>query len=57
MKSVPFSVEVDGLNDLGLEKINPMTVRYLDVYSGMVSTQLLDMCLTAGTMIYSIDIK
>lgn len=57
MKSGPFSVAVDGSNDSGLEKMNPMTVRYFDVDSRMVSTQLLDMCLTSGTIIYTIDIK
>ena len=54
MKSGPFSVAVDGSNDSGLEKMNPMTVRYFDRDSGMVSTQLLDMCLTTGTIIYTV---
>ena len=52
MKSGPFSVAVHGLNDSGLEKMNPMTVRYFDVDSRMVSTQLLGRCLTSDTIIF-----
>ncbi len=48
MLSRPFSIAIDGSNDSGLEKMNPMTVRLFDADSGMVTTQLLDMCLTTG---------
>lgn len=34
MKVLPFSVAVDGSNDTGLEKMNPMTVRLYDVNRG-----------------------
>lgn len=48
MVSRPFSIAIDGSNDSGLEKMNPMTVRLFDSDRGMVTTQLLDMCLTTG---------
>ena len=44
----PFSIIVDGSNDTGLEKMNSMTVRLFDTDLGIVTTQLLDMCLTSG---------
>lgn len=46
IKSAPFSLAIDGSNDSGLEKMNPMTIRYFD--ARRVKTQLLDMCLTSG---------
>ena len=49
MKIQPFSVAVDGSNDTGLEKMNPMTVRLYDVNQGSIVTRFLDMCLTKGT--------
>ena len=48
MKSRPFSIAIDGSNDSGLEKINPLTVRFFDEQRGLVVTQLFDMCLTTG---------
>ena len=48
MKNKPFAVAVDGSNDTGLEKMNPMTVRLFDDTRGEVVTQFLDMCLTSG---------
>ena len=47
MLEEPFSLATDGSNDSGLQKMNPLTVRYFDVNRGRVSTQLLDMCLTS----------
>ena len=48
IKSQPFSIAIDGSNDSGLEKMNPLTVRFFDISRGLVITQLLDMCLTSG---------
>ena len=48
LRQQPFSVAVNGSNDCGLEKLNPLTVRYFDTTKGKVVTQLLDMCLTKG---------
>ena len=48
MQIQPYSIAVDGSNDSGLEKMNPMTVRLYDVNNGKVVTQFLDMCLTKG---------
>lgn len=48
MKSQPFSIAVDGSNDNGLEKMNPMTVRLYDANHGKIVTRFLDMCLTKG---------
>ena len=38
----PFSLAIDGSNDTGLKKMNPMTVRFFDVTKGKVVTHLLD---------------
>lgn len=46
IKSAPFSLAIDGSNDAGLEKMNPMTIRYFE--SRRVKTELLDTCLTSG---------
>ena len=48
MKSSPFSIAIDGSNDTGLEKMNPMVVRLFDIECRRVTAQLLDMCLTSG---------
>ena len=47
MKNKPFVIAVDGSNDMGLEKMNPMTVHHFDETQDVV-TQFLDMCLTSG---------
>lgn len=51
MRTQAFSIAVDGSNDSGLEKMNPMTVRLYDVNHGKVVTQFLDMCLTKGLLL------
>ena len=48
MKANPFSLLVDGSNDKGLEKLNPLTVKIFDAQNRQVCTQLLDMCTTSG---------
>lgn len=48
MQSQQFSIAVDGSNDSGLNKMNPMTVRIFDINERMVVTRFLDMCLTKG---------
>lgn len=48
MKANPFSLLVDGSNDTGLEKLNPLTVRIFDINRRQVVTHLLDMCTTSG---------
>ena len=57
MKIHPFSVSVDGSNDTGLEKMNPMTIRIYDVNDGKIVTKFLDMCPTSSSTaeaIYSV---
>eukprot|EP00118_Oscarella_pearsei_P009420 m.54316 g.54316 ORF g.54316 m.54316 type:complete len:171 (+) comp34346_c0_seq6:639-1151(+) len=50
MKNAPFSLVIDGSNDNGLQKMNPVTVRIFDSKElHCVTTKFLDMCLTAGT--------
>jgi hypothetical protein len=49
MRSVPFSLAIDGSSDNDLSKMNPLTVRIFDVSRGRVVTELLDMCLTSGS--------
>lgn len=48
MKVNPYGLLVDGSNDTGIEKLNPLTVRLLDMKKMQVITQLLDMCTTSG---------
>ena len=49
MKAHPFSICIDGSNDSGLEKMNPITVRIYDVNSSKVVTRFLDMCASASS--------
>ena len=44
----PFSLLVDGSNDTGVEKLNPLTVKRFDNSKRQVTTCLLDMCTTTG---------
>ena len=48
MKVNPFSLLIDGSNDTGLEKLNPLTVKIFDESTNKVITELLDMCTTTG---------
>jgi len=50
LKKQPFAIAIDGSNDNGLEKMNPLTVRLYDGHN-KVTTQLLDMCLTTGMLL------
>ncbi len=47
MKTNAFSLMIDGSNDTGLEKMNPITVRIFDV--NRISTCFLDMCPTSSS--------
>ena len=47
MRNGPFSIAVDGSNDSGIEKMNPLTVKIFDTNRGVVSTQFLDMCMSS----------
>lgn len=49
MQNQPFALAIDGSNDNGIQKMNPLTVRIFDSEGGQVSTKFLDMCLTSGT--------
>ena len=50
MKVQPFSLSVDGSNDSGLEKMNPVTIRLFDLAQNSIVTRFLDMCTsTSGT--------
>ena len=57
MKNEPFSLALDGSNDSGLQKMNPLTVSSRDADRGRVMTQLLDMCLTTGSTAEAIYTK
>ena len=48
MKSNPFSIAIDGSNDSGVQKMNPITVKMFDASQGMIVTRFLDMCTTTG---------
>ena len=49
MKAHPFSISVDGSNDSGIKKMNPVTVRIYDVNESKVVTRFLDMCTTSDS--------
>ena len=49
MREDPFTLAINGSNDNGLQKMNPITVRVFDVSRSHVTTKFLDMCLTSGT--------
>ena len=51
MRSSPFSILIDGSNDTGLEKMNPLTIKIFDIGRGRVESRFLDMCTctTTGT--------
>jgi hypothetical protein len=57
----PFSLSVDGSNDEGLEKINPLTVRIFYINANRIVTRFLDMCTsssaTAEGIFTAIDAK
>lgn len=46
MRQNPYSLSIDGSNDTGLDKMNPMTVKIFDV--DRVHHRFLDMCTTSG---------
>ncbi len=48
MQSSPFSLLIDGSNDSGLDKMNPITVKIFDTSRDKVQSRFLDMCLTNG---------
>ena len=48
MQQSPYALSVDGSNDTGLNKMNPLTVRIFDINCGKVDTRFLDMCTTRG---------
>ena len=49
MKNGAFSLMIDGSNDSGLEKMNPITVRVYDINHSRIVTSFLDMCPTSST--------
>ena len=48
MKDNMFCLATDGSNDIGSQKMNPLTVRIYDVNTSRVVTQFTDMCSTTG---------
>ena len=46
MRSQPYAVCIDGSSDTGIEKMNPMTIRYFSIDQGAVITHFFDMCIT-----------
>jgi len=49
MQNMPYSLSVDGSNDSGLEKMNPLTVRVYIENTCKFQNRFLDMCTTSGT--------
>ena len=48
-KSHPSSLGIDGSNDTGINKMNPVTIRIFDINrSKIVTTHFYDMCITSG---------
>ena len=54
MRAHPFSISIDGSNDTGLEKMNPVTVRIYNLKEVCVSTRFLDMCLSSSSTAHSL---
>ena len=48
MKNDFYSLSTDGSNNIGLEKMNPLTVRLYDSSKRRVDTCFLDTCCTSG---------
>ena len=48
MKNDFYSLSTDGSNNIGLEKMNPLTVRLYDSSKRRVDTRFLDTCCTSG---------
>ena len=48
MQQSPYALSVDGSNDIGLNKMNLLTVRIFDINRGKVDTRFLDICTTRG---------
>ena len=48
MKNYFYPLSIDGSNDTGLEKMNPLTVQLYGSSKSRVDTCLLDMCCTSG---------
>ena len=57
MMAEPFYLAIDGSNDSGLQKMNPLTVRIFNINRSGVTTQVLDMCLTSSSTAESIYSK
>ena len=47
MKTQSFSLAVDGSSNSDVKKMNPLTVKIVDVSQGVVNTQFLDMCMSS----------
>ena len=48
-KRHPFSLGIDGSNDTGVDKMNPVTIRIFDISrSKTVTSHFYDMCITSG---------
>ena len=45
MKITPYSTAIDGSNDSGVEKMNPIMVKMLIATQSMIVTRFLDMCI------------
>ena len=48
MQKAPYSLSIDGSNENGIQKMNPLTVRIFDEDRKRVETRFLDMCTTYG---------
>ena len=48
MEVQSFALSIDGTNDTGLEKMNPLTVGIYNISSKQVHFYFLDVCITTG---------
>ena len=48
LQTKPFFISIDGSNDYGLKKMNPLAVKFFDIKRQKVVFNLLDMCTTSG---------
>ena len=49
MRVEPFAIAIDGSNDCGVEKMNPLTVCIFNGSTGKVVQQFLDMCMSSSS--------
>lgn len=48
MENTNFSLDIDGSNDSGFEKMNPLTIRLFDENRNHIVSEFCDICITSN---------